>query len=168
MLKLIGLVTLFALLQIFSGCAGESTTPDPSTNGMSIENISNQLNLTNSKLTGELIYIPDRNGNFYWHNTSEIRPNVYQIKIIKYFLYTRKNKEEGEGQRIFINYKENVTNSNFNPDHPTRVLIHGFFNDGNSYFGQKVKDAYLQRGEYNVIVVDWGSVAEDWNYLEAK
>lgn len=168
MLKVIALVTLFAFLQSFSGCAGESTSPDPNTNGMSKENISKQLNLTTSKLTGDLIYIPDRNGNFYWYNTSETRPNVYKIKIIKYFLYTRKNKEEGEGQRIFINDKENVTNSYFNPDHPTRVLIHGFFNDGNSYFGQKVKDAYLYRGEYNVIVVDWGSVAEDLNYVEAK
>jgi pancreatic triacylglycerol lipase len=153
MLKVTELVFLFVCL-----LAGSESVQVSNTRGPELD--------PDPYINGSLVYIPDRNGNFYWYDINESPPDVLKDKIVKYFLYTRRNKVEG--QRIYINKKENVTNSYFNPDRPTRFLIHGFMNGGRSYFSQKAKDAYLVKGEYNVIVVDWGSVAKTINYYQAK
>lgn len=39
----------------------------------------------------------------------------------------------------------------FNPSLWTKVLIHGWNNDGSSEFPQMFKNAYLRRDDYNVI-----------------
>lgn len=58
--------------------------------------------------------------------------------------------------------------SNFDPNNPTRILVHGWQNDGDSDFNTVVRNAYFQNGSFNVIVVDWGKGAKDPNYFAAR
>lgn len=39
-----------------------------------------------------------------------------------------------------------------------RLLIHGFGQNGRSVFNKDLKNAYLSRGDFNIIVVDWSSI----------
>ncbi|XP_063242230.1 phospholipase A1 VesT1.02-like [Bacillus rossius redtenbacheri] len=49
----------------------------------------------------------------------------------------------------------------FDPLRPTKILIHGFLAKGKTF--NKMKDAYLRTGDYNVIVADWSQVASCWH-----
>lgn len=113
-----------------------------------------------------LLLIPDRDGNFefYDESTSPIIRFGRDIEV-KMILYTHQNKKKHEGQRI-DNYKFNE--SNFDGTYPTRILTHGWFNDGHSEFNQDIKDAYLLNGFYNVIIADWSDAAVNLNYLHTK
>lgn len=112
--------------------------------------------------------IPDRDGNSYFYNISNSLNNIklYISRPIKFMLYTRQNHDEG--QRILINDLENVTKSNFNPNHPTRLIIQGDFLSIKDYLPPKLKNTYLTIGEFNVIMVDWNEAAEYFNYIESK
>ncbi|XP_034246770.1 pancreatic triacylglycerol lipase-like [Thrips palmi] len=46
--------------------------------------------------------------------------------------------------------------ADFDEDLPTKVLIHGFAGSVDFNFTSSVRQAYLLRGGYNVLVVDWG------------
>eukprot|EP00105_Crassostrea_gigas_P012983 XP_011429161.1 PREDICTED: pancreatic lipase-related protein 2 [Crassostrea gigas] len=48
----------------------------------------------------------------------------------------------------------------------TKVLIHGFINNGRSPWVIQAKNELLKKGDFNVIVVDWGSGAK-WPYEQA-
>ncbi|XP_076231290.1 lipase member H [Calliopsis andreniformis] len=47
----------------------------------------------------------------------------------------------------------------------TILYIHGFIEDGNVENVQVVPRAYLNRGDVNVILVDWGEIAININYI---
>lgn len=53
----------------------------------------------------------------------------------------------------------NVSLMNFGNELPTKLIIHGFI--ANRFHGsiEPVKNAYLGRGDANVILVDWGRLA---------
>lgn len=49
---------------------------------------------------------------------------------IKFYLYTRKNPQDR--QLIHVDEtleKSNLSNSNFNPDDPTKIILHGYNSD---------------------------------------
>lgn len=54
--------------------------------------------------------------------------------------------------------------STFNPTKQTRVVIHGWTNNGLAETPVQIKNALLDRDDFNVIIVDWGAGANDWNY----
>lgn len=49
-----------------------------------------------------------------------------------------------------------------------RFIIHGWNNNGQSDVNVVIRRAYLQRGNFNVIVVDWGVGANTINYIAAR
>lgn len=110
------------------------------------------------------MWIPDRDGNFYLEE-NYLEERIQKPLTVEMILYTRFNKNEKEGQHI-----ENLkfANSFFNSSNPTRILIHGWFNDKNSDFGQSIKDAFLKIRDYNVILADWSSASKNLNYLDSK
>lgn len=66
-----------------------------------------------------------------------------------FLLFTRSNPTVAQR----ITWTENsVSNSNFNPAHPVRVLIHGFNSGPSSGVNLAPTRTYLQRGDFNVIV----------------
>lgn len=69
--------------------------------------------------------------------------------------------------RIFLNNAASLAASRFNPAHPTRFLIHGWNGDATSGMNTQVRPIFLNRDNFNVIIVDWGAGAQTINYAAA-
>ncbi|XP_062567844.1 inactive pancreatic lipase-related protein 1-like [Saccostrea cucullata] len=52
------------------------------------------------------------------------------------------------------------------PTRKTKVLVHGFLDNGRSQWVMHAKNELLKKGDFNVIVVDWGTGAK-WPYEQA-
>ncbi|KAJ8666851.1 hypothetical protein QAD02_008513 [Eretmocerus hayati] len=60
-----------------------------------------------------------------------------------------------------------LQNIDFDVSRPTVVLVHGFMSSGQEKWIKDLKDAFLQLGNINVIVVDWQRGSNTWNYYSA-
>uniref|UniRef100_A0A336MNC7 CSON014585 protein n=1 Tax=Culicoides sonorensis TaxID=179676 RepID=A0A336MNC7_CULSO len=84
----------------------------------------------------------------------------------KFLLFTSRNSVNP--QFIELGDRESLLESNFNPGDPVRFIIHGFRDGPNAIVNSRGKRAYLEKGDFNVIVVDWSKGADTLNYLTAK
>ncbi|XP_046737197.1 lipase member H [Diprion similis] len=78
---------------------------------------------------------------------------------VKFFLYTRRNRENGQEVNITKSGSSNIRELNFNPGNPTKVIIHGYNSDMQLDSLVRIRNEYLARGECNVIAVDWHRLA---------
>jgi pancreatic triacylglycerol lipase len=113
--------------------------------------------------------VPDHEGRIHAVDLnpieSELTPAFNPEADIVFLLFTRSNPTSG--QRIILNNVASVRNSNFNPSHPTRFLVHGWGgNAGSTVNG--ARDDFLRFGNFNVVVVNWGVGAASNNYLTAR
>lgn len=97
--------------------------------------------------------IPDGDGKVH---LIDIRPNFEEIENLfdaendmRFLLYTRLNSNQA--QQVTTT-RESIANSNFNPRHPVRILIHGYNSNPDVAFITSSVAAYLQRDSYNVLV----------------
>ncbi|CAH1105067.1 unnamed protein product [Psylliodes chrysocephalus] len=94
-------------------------------------------------------------------NTSSCIPKPYRCphKQIQFFLYTRRTQQNPE--LIDTTRDDSLFNSQFNRAYPTKVVIHGF--GGGRMFAPStdMRDAYFYRGNYNVIIVDYGTLVKE-------
>ncbi|XP_017083667.2 phospholipase A1 1 [Drosophila eugracilis] len=90
------------------------------------------------------------------------RPRPSQTKLLRYDLYTPLNPEER--QLLRPGDLNALKNSHFNPKWPVRVSIHGWAGKSTSCSNAAIKDAYLSRGNYNVIILDWSRQSLDISY----
>ncbi|XP_075979755.1 pancreatic triacylglycerol lipase-like [Anticarsia gemmatalis] len=81
-----------------------------------------------------------------------------------YLLFTRRNPRNS--QQLIMNNANSIRNSNFNPNAPTVVIAHGWLSNQNTGLNPTIRDAYLGKGEANVIVLDWRRLAMS-NYVTA-
>ena len=95
----------------------------------------------------------------------EIEPSFNIESDIHMLLFTRFNPVIG--QSLFSNVAS-IQNSNFNPNLPVKVLVHGWLGSRTIPFNIEVTAAYLRRGDFNVIVVDWAVGASTINYITAR
>ncbi|XP_054263364.1 pancreatic triacylglycerol lipase-like [Macrosteles quadrilineatus] len=93
------------------------------------------------------------------------RPLVNVQDHVYYFLYTRKYNSAYQlirGDTTRLKY------STFNPERPTKVVVHGFWSNYQSDAVQVIREAYLNAGsDVNVIGVDWSYLSAGPWYLEA-
>ncbi|KAG5672355.1 hypothetical protein PVAND_002488 [Polypedilum vanderplanki] len=86
---------------------------------------------------------------------------------ITYKLFTRQNPLIG--QYIFYSNPKSLMRSYFNNARPTRMIIHGVGQNENSSMNIILTKSYLTRGDFNVIVVDWSTVASPiYQYARLK
>lgn len=78
------------------------------------------------------------------------------------------NPNPNTPQRIFLNNPASLAGTTFNPANPTRILVHGWNQNGGAAFNTQTRTRYLNRGNFNVIVVDWGAGAQTGNYVLAS
>ncbi|XP_061383177.1 pancreatic lipase-related protein 2-like [Danaus plexippus] len=78
---------------------------------------------------------------------------------MQYYLYTRTTQEKGELLNTLDN--ESLTRSRFNTKHPTKVVVHGFGGGRNLSPSTDMRNAYFARGNYNIIIVDYGSLVKE-------
>ncbi|XP_065574648.1 pancreatic triacylglycerol lipase-like [Artemia franciscana] len=88
------------------------------------------------------------------HSLPKFDPNdVY------FYLWTKDNPSSYESIR------PGQTASNFNNGRQTKVIAHGWNQNGLSGFVKDMKDAFLSQGDYNVISIDWGVDAASIDYF---
>ncbi|XP_055694321.1 phospholipase A1 VesT1.02-like [Lutzomyia longipalpis] len=118
----------------------------------------------------EWALVPDSEGKFHIVNVQEAlneEPDTFYNPEtdITYLLFTASNPTNG--QTVIRNNAASLAASNFNPSHPTRILIHGWNGNANAGSNTIVRNAYMQRGNFNVFVVDWGAGANS-NYVTSR
>jgi hypothetical protein len=79
---------------------------------------------------------------------------------ISFSLFTKDNPNEP----VLLKLGDTVSlkNYNFTTVGPTKILIHGWTDNGNGSWIQDIRRNYLMTGNYNIIIVDWsaGSLKE--------
>ncbi|XP_034666100.1 phospholipase A1 member A [Drosophila subobscura] len=87
---------------------------------------------------------------------------------VKYYIYTRHNAMDRQCLHIDDSLeKSNLTDSYFNPRHPTKIIIHGYNSDMFLHPLQKMRDEYLSKSDYNIIYVDWSVLSPGPCYISA-
>ncbi|CAH0399440.1 unnamed protein product [Chilo suppressalis] len=82
----------------------------------------------------------------------------------RYFLFTRNNPTTS--QELINGDAGTISQSNFNHNHITVFVVHGWISNQESGLNPAIRDAFLSVGNYNVIVLDWGRLARR-NYVTA-
>ncbi|XP_022214664.2 phospholipase A1-like [Drosophila obscura] len=85
--------------------------------------------------------------------------------MASFYLYTPNDPDNSH--RLYTNDSASVIASNFDVNRPTKVIIHGW---SVTYLDEPVsllRYAYLARGQFNIIAVDWGMIAA-MMYVEAR
>lgn len=88
-------------------------------------------------------------------------PECAETQGIVMKVYTRNNPKEG--QLITRNYVPSV----FNGDLLTMFIVHGWLQNENYVWMHDMKDAALQKGDFNVIIVGWSIGALRLNYFQS-
>lgn len=95
--------------------------------------------------------IPDGDGKMYLVDLNSYdagKAPLWNVEAdVIFMLYTPKNPTVGQKIKIDANV---IRDTNFNPDVPTRIIIHGWNNDHKSTVNTLITAAYLLRGDFNV------------------
>jgi pancreatic triacylglycerol lipase len=130
--------------------------------------LSVQARSTGSRANWEMV--PDADGTLRMIdlNTYEAEPEGHFVGVqdMVFILFTRSNPTVG--QVIQLNNAGSLAASNFNPAHPTRFTIHGWNGGAGASPNAMMRNAYLGRGDFNCITVDWGVGAQTANYIAAR
>ncbi|XP_075152328.1 pancreatic triacylglycerol lipase-like [Haematobia irritans] len=89
-------------------------------------------------------------------------------KDVTFYLYTRKNPIDR--QYIYVDatlQDSNLTQSFFDKNHPSKILIHGYNADMFLHPLHMMKNEYLAKGDYNIFYVDWSKLAVGPCYTSA-
>ncbi|XP_067631632.1 phospholipase A1 VesT1.02-like [Eurosta solidaginis] len=122
-------------------------------------------------------YVPQADGSFVWMSTEEGEELLEELEKneiedeemsvddddetdilssvtvpVHFYLYTNENPKKS--QKIKDSAKS-LKKSNFDPNNPTRFIIHGWIQNQKAHMNSNIRDALLSRGDYNIIVVDW-------------
>ncbi|XP_065342994.1 pancreatic lipase-related protein 3-like isoform X1 [Cloeon dipterum] len=94
----------------------------------------------------------------------------------KFYLYTNGGPETREQRSIgvedeaemldYFSYQK-LSLSHFDPTKPTKILLHGYKGRGDGTNARRIRNAFLDRENVNVISVDWSNGAKGPNYLRA-
>ncbi|XP_058467025.1 phospholipase A1-like isoform X1 [Malaya genurostris] len=91
--------------------------------------------------------------------------NFSAKRDVRFYLYTPLTVNE---PHVFsIDTVGTLSRTFYNSSLPVRIVIHGWMNNYTSLAIQGIKKAYLSKGEYNVIGVDWNKGAAE-PYLRAS
>ncbi|XP_034665228.1 phospholipase A1 VesT1.02-like isoform X3 [Drosophila subobscura] len=106
-------------------------------------------------------FIPKLDGNFEWMDMADAEELLSRgeqmegrisTNAVKFYLYTRSNPTDGKEIKSTAS---SIGGSHFNKDHGTRFVIHGWTQSAQDDMNTRITKAWLSRGDYNVIVVDW-------------
>lgn len=77
---------------------------------------------------------------------------------ITFRLFTRASPTEG--QQVLVNASgSNLATTHFDPQLPTKIVVHGYNSDSNLEALVSIREGYLARAGHNVIAVDWRRLA---------
>lgn len=70
-------------------------------------------------------------------------------------------RTQSEPELLNTTDEDSLYRSHFNRRNPTKVVVHGFGGGRNLAPSTDMRDAYFLRGEYNIIIVDYGTLARE-------
>ncbi|XP_071505645.1 pancreatic triacylglycerol lipase-like [Diadema antillarum] len=76
-----------------------------------------------------------------------------------FYLNTRRNPHAVT--ELFTSDMSTIRDSYFDPTHETKIIVHGFTQNGDVQWMYTMQEAFLNSGDYNVIRVDWRKGAVD-------
>lgn len=94
-----------------------------------------------------------------------ISPQFDAYRDVRILLQTRQNRVNP--QQLSFRNLPSITNSNFNRDRPTRVLVHGWLEDDGSDISTATSAELLNYYDFNVIFIDWSEGSQTINYIGA-
>ncbi|EDW05462.1 phospholipase A1 VesT1.02 [Drosophila mojavensis] len=105
-------------------------------------------------------YVPQEDGSFQWIDLDDAEDLLAKgeamegrfLNPVSFYLYTHSNPTNGEE---ITTKSSSIASSHFNKDHPTRIVIHGWTQSYEASMNKEITKAWLSRGDYNVIIVDW-------------
>ncbi|XP_060524419.1 uncharacterized protein LOC132700864 [Cylas formicarius] len=100
-----------------------------------------------------------------WSVNKRICPEFDPLRDTIFHLYTRKNPKIS--QIIFLDDDESLTRSNIDFSLETIIFFHGYLESHENDDGQSVKNAYLEVGDYNVILVQNERLLAGPDYITA-
>lgn len=92
-------------------------------------------------------------------------PFFNPINDVRILLSTRQNRNNP--QQLLFGNLNSVQNSNFDRNRPTRVLIHGWWEDETSDISTATSAELLDYYDFNVIFIDWSEGSQTINYFGA-
>ncbi|KAL7727932.1 hypothetical protein ACLKA6_019493 [Drosophila palustris] len=106
-------------------------------------------------------YIPQEDGSFEWMDLDDAEDMLEKgermngrlsTNDVSFYLYTKSNPTSGKQIKI---KGSSVSDSHFNKNHGTRIVIHGWTQGYTDSMNTAITKAWLSKGDYNVIIVDW-------------
>ncbi|XP_049296739.1 lipase member H-like [Anopheles funestus] len=85
----------------------------------------------------------------------------------RFMLWTQRTQPD-DREELKFNDLPALQNSTFNPRNPTRLLVHGWLGDWTSDAVRTLSRAYVAKGTYNVIGIDWSAGSSTLNYIAAR
>lgn len=89
----------------------------------------------------------------------------FGLAKVRFFLWTRQNMLLP--RQLMAGHLAMLRSTAYSPQHPTKIFIHGFGQSAVSDFIAQAREAYLNKGDYNIIAVDWSRLARSPFYLTA-
>jgi len=74
----------------------------------------------------------------------------------RFIQYSRENSGDNDGDFLKAGDRFLLAESTFNPNRPTKMISHGFLENGFVTWINDMRREYLINGDYNVIQIDWG------------
>jgi len=72
--------------------------------------------------------------------------------------FTHFSRQDAQhGHRVMAGDVTSLHASTFNANKPTKFIVHGFIDNGGTSWMAEMKNELLKHGDYNVVLVDWGS-----------
>ncbi|XP_048506725.1 pancreatic triacylglycerol lipase-like [Athalia rosae] len=126
--------------------------------------VSRQLREKYSGYGEDWIFMPDGNGQpqvaVLKGHTTDSR-SFFEEDDVTFILYIRNGPINGTV--LPINDTETLKESGFSASRKTKCIVHGWKSSAQAFCD--MKDAFLQHGDYNVILIDWGPLAASTFYL---
>lgn len=118
----------------------------------------------------EFVLVPDFDGSVYSVNVDAALEEPFPYfpinTAVRFELFTVSNPTEPQ----LITHRDEATlsNSNFDPNRPTRIFIHGWNSQG--LLTPRFAEAYFQKGghDVNFIAVNWRAGSDTINYVGAR
>ncbi|CAL4134943.1 unnamed protein product, partial [Meganyctiphanes norvegica] len=85
---------------------------------------------------------------------------------IKYYLWTRTNKEDKQPQQLVPLSDTSLQSTSFDGARPTYFLYHGWPQSGLDQWVLQAKTELLQKFDANIISVDWSGTSDRLNYFQ--
>ncbi|KAH8363334.1 hypothetical protein KR084_008454, partial [Drosophila pseudotakahashii] len=104
-------------------------------------------------------FVPQEDGSFEWMDKKEAEellesstPIESRANDVSFYLYTKNNPTEDKEIRAEAS---SIEDSHFDKNHGTRFVIHGWGGRYTDSMNVRITKAWLSKGNYNVIVVNW-------------